>query len=379
MRSRKCFQIFIIYLCVIICVLNIAGAQSDSTSVNTSFSLRSLDVKAYGVVNYYAFDWETLPDRRNAIDPERLNLYLYHDFTDKIEFKSEIEFEHGGTGSTLAFDALEEFGEFEQEIEKGGAVVLEQLNLLFKFSKAFNIRIGKMRFYMGNASKNDQPREYFTAYRSELENSILPLGWYETGIEISGDIPFNANATYPYASYKAYIVSGLDNTGFSSQNWIRRGYQTRFKTINADNLAYAVRLDYVFKKDSEIGVSLYAGNATGNRPKDDFTSASWVTFGDLHYSHESYPWRFKAYGMIGHVQNSEVLSTANRNLSNNLDVKRTPVGKIAGGAYVETAYDIFNLIDSREGQKCYVFGRAEWFDSMLQTEGTVSDNPRYER
>jgi len=338
-----------------------------------------LEVKAYGVVNYYSFDWETLPDRRNAIDPERLNLYLYHDFTDKIEFKSEIEFEHGGTGATLAFDALEEFGEFEQEIEKGGAVVLEQLNLLFKFSKAFNIRVGKMRFYMGNASKNDQPREYFTAYRSELENTILPLGWYETGVEFSGDISLNANSTYPYASYKIYVVSGLDNTGFTSQNWIRRGYQTRFETINADNLAYAFRLDYIFKKESEIGMNFYAGNATGNRPKNDFTSSSWVTYGDLHYNHEAYPWRFKAYGMLGHVQNSEALSSANRNLSNNLDVKRTPVAKMAGGAYIEAAYDIFNLIKSKEHQKLYMFTRAEWFDSMLQTEGTVSDNPRYER
>ncbi len=380
------FQVFrtlIASALVLICFHSLK-AQTDSSSTKKEMKplehlLSKFHLNAYGVVNYYAFDWETLPNKRNSIDPERFNLYLYYDFTDKIQFKSEIEFEHGGTGSTMAFDPLEEFGEFEQEIEKGGQVVLEQINLLFKLHKAFNIRVGKMRFYMGNASKQDQPREYFTAYRSELENTILPLGWYETGIELSGDIPLKSNQKFPYLAYKVYLVSGLDNTGFTSQNWIRRGYQTRFETINADNISYAMRLDYIFGKDSEIGINAYAGNPTGNRPKNDFTASTWITYGDLHFAWDKHPWRARAYGMVGHIQNSEALSNANRNLSNNLNVKRTPVGKMAGGAYTEVAYDLLNFTAKKEKQQLYLFGRAEWYDSMLQTEGTVTDNPRYER
>ncbi len=203
----------------------------------------------YGVVNYFAYDWQTFPEKRNVIDPERLNMYIYYNFSDKIQFKSEIEFEHGGTGATMSFDPLEEFGEFEQEVAKGGEVITEQINLLFKINPSINVRVGKMRFYMGNASKQDKPKSYFTAYRSEVENTLLPLGWYETGIELSGDLHLSTNQ-YPYLSYKAYIVSGLDNTGFSSQNWIRRGYQKRFETINADNLAYALRLDVMLRQDS---------------------------------------------------------------------------------------------------------------------------------
>ncbi|HEY3386635.1 MAG TPA: hypothetical protein VGK46_09005 [Saprospiraceae bacterium] len=370
---------------LLICLLisGMAFGQQDSLAqVKTEKVLNLLNkfsLNAYGVVNYYNFDWETLPDKRNAFDVERFNLYLYYDFTDMIQFKSEIEFEHGGTGVTMAFDPLEEFGEFEQEVEKGGEVVLEQINVLFKIKKAFNVRVGKMRFYMGNASKQDQPREYFTTYRSEIENTLLPLGWYETGIELSGDLSLQKGNTYPYLAYKAYVVSGLDNTGFSSLNWIRRGYQTRFETINADNLAYAFRLDYIFAKDSEIGFNIYAGNGTGNRPKNDFREDAWATYGDVHFAYEGYPWRARAYGMLGHLQNSEALSTANRNLSNNLDVKRTPVAEMAGGAYAEGAYDILNLTSKEEKTQLYIFGRYEWYDSMLKTVGTVSDNPRYER
>lgn len=363
---------------------SLVSAQADSLVQKNSIEqaeafLSKFRLNAYGVVNYYAFDWETLPDKRNAFDVERFNLYMYYDFTDNIQFKSEIEFEHGGTGAAMAFDPLEEFGEFEQEIEKGGAVVLEQLNLYFKIKKYFNIRAGKMRLYMGNAATLDEPTEYFTTYRSEVENTILPLGWYETGIELSGDVALNKSKTFPYLSYKAYVITGLDNTGFSSLNWIRRGYQTRFETINADNLAYAFRLDYVFGKDSEIGFNIYAGNGTGNRPKNDFTSPAWATTADIHFAWNGYPWRILAYGMVGHLQNSEALSTANRNLSNNLNVKRTPVAKLAGGTYVEAGYDLLHLTSKEEKAKLYLFGRLDWYDSMLETEGTVSDNPRYER
>lgn len=358
-------------------------AQTTDSSAVGSERIRSLldrfDLKAYGVINYYNVNWETNPDKRNTIDIERLNTYIYYDFSDKIQFKSEIEFEHGGTGVTMSFDPLEEFGEFEQEIEKGGEVVLEQVNLYFQIRKYFNVRVGKMRFYMGNAAKQDQPKEYFTAYRSEIENTILPLGWYETGIELSGDLALSKTASYPFFSYKLYVVTGLDNSAFSSFNWIRRGYQIRFEMINADNFAYALRLDYLFARDSEIGFSVYAGNSTGNRPKKDFTSPSWVTFGDIHFAWDSHPWRVRTYGMLGHVQNSEALSAANRNLSNNLNVKRTPVAEMAGGTYIELAFDVLSLFKNKNEQQFYLFGRAEWYDSMLKTAGTISDNPRYER
>ena len=355
---------------------NFAPDLSDSTSSPSSQRLR---YAAYGVVNYYAFDWETQPDRRNAIDVERLNTYLWYDITPKIEFKAEIEFEHGGTAAALSFDPIEEFGTFEQEIEKGGAVILEQMNLTYSFTEHLRLRAGKMRFYMGNASKQDQPREYFTAYRSEVENTLLPLGWYESGLELSGELMLRPQQVYPHVAYKLYLVSGLDNTAFTSLNWIRRGYQRRFETINADNLAYAGRIDYIFGKDSELGFNLYAGNASANRPKDDVAFDSWVTYGDAHFAWEGWPWRARAYAMYGNISNSEALSAANRNLSNNLEVKRTPVAKAAAGAYLEGAYDVLAFSQRRRAQQLYLFGRAEYYDSMYETVGEISDNPRFER
>ncbi|HNV98963.1 MAG TPA: hypothetical protein PKL06_06335 [Chitinophagales bacterium] len=350
--------------------------QSDMSSNVLEKFYSGLHFSGYGVVNYYHFDWETLPDKNDALDPERMNLYMYYPFTDRIQLKTEIEFEHGGTGTTMSFDPLEEFGEFEPEVEKGGEVVLEQMNILFQLNNHMAIRAGKFRVFMGNAAMQDEPNEYFTGYRSEVENTVLPLGWYETGIELNGIIPLSAD--FPRIEYKAYLMSGLDNSAFSSANWIRRGYQTRFEMINADAMAFASRFDLVLQKDHRIGIAAYAGNPSENRPKDDFNMPSWVTFGDIHYALTMPAFRLSAYGMMGHVQNSEALSEANRNLSNNLGVKRTPVGKAAAGAYIEAGYDVLHPLAQTEWQ-CFVFGRFDWYDTMFQTAGEVSDNPRYAR
>jgi hypothetical protein len=348
------------------------GQSSDSLQNNSWMEKGYL--RGYGVVNYYNYDWETDPNRRDAFDAERLNLYIGYHFSDKIEFKSEIEFEHGGTGSTMEFDVFEEFGEFEQEIEAGGEIILEQINIQFKLKDWFNIRLGKFRFYMGLAAQLDDPTEYFTTYRSEVENTILPLGWYEHGIEVTGKFAKNW-------SYKLYLINGLDASGFSSANWIRRGYQKRFETVNANDMAGAARLDYHFTKNSHVGLAGYFGNSAGNRPKPDTEIDAYVSVVDFHLLVEEKPFRARAYAMYGNLTNSEAISNLNRNLSNNLNAKRTPVASNALGLFAEAAYDLLSLKKIRKNpeQEFYVFGRYDYYDSMFRTEGDIFDNPRWER
>lgn len=68
-------------------------------------------------------------------------IYLGYDFGKGWSLGSEIEFEHGGTGSSIEYEADEAI-EFENETEKGGEVELEQFWLQKSFGSAFNIRAG---------------------------------------------------------------------------------------------------------------------------------------------------------------------------------------------------------------------------------------------
>jgi len=362
-------------LTLIISSITLFGhTQSGTTSLNNTDVLNKLSLKTYGVVNYYNYDWDTDQDKRNAVDLERFNMYMHYKFNDKISLKTEFEFEHGGTGSTMEFDKFEEFGEFETETEAGGEVLLEQLNIEFKVKPWFNIRAGRLKLYIGIASKLDLTPDYFTGFRSLMENTILPLGWYETGIEVFGDL-----GKAKKWSYKLYAVNGLSSTGFSSGNWIKRGHQKKFEMANAENIAFAGRLDYNLKNKGGIGISGYYGDSNGNRPKNDIKDAKGhVSILDFHININKGPIKFRAMALYGQLQNSDIISKANLNLSNNLNEKRTPVGSDVLGYYGEIGFDILSLTPVKTS-KLLVFGRYDFYDTMFKVEDGVFKNPRWER
>ncbi len=352
------------------CCFSLCNAQEENPFLK---ELQKFHFKAYGVINYYGFDWDTDQDRRNAFDTERLNIYIQYDFNDNIQFKTEIEFEHGGTGITMELDHFEEFGEFELELEAGGEIKIDQLNILFKYKPWLNFRAGRVKLYMGNASKLDESTTYFTGYRSVMENALLPMGWYENGIEVLGN--FGKNNQW---DYKLFFVNGLSSVGFTSANWIKRGLQQRFETINTENFAWSGRLDYLLPNSGFIGLSGYHGGTNKNRPKTDLEDVKGaVSIADFHFNIEQKNWKLRGMFLYGNLQNSDKISQANRNLSNALNVKRTPVAKNALGYYLEAAY---NLLATRKTVKqLYLFGRYDFYDSMYKTTGVILDNPRWER
>ena len=357
-----------------IVIAPVPTVNNDPTTEAFLKALKKLSIKTYGVVNYYNYDWQTDPDRRNAVNLERINTYMKYDFTDKIQLKTEFEIENGGTGATMELDKFEEFGEYEAEIEAGGEVLLEQLNIAFKIKPWLQIRAGRLKIYMGVSSELDLPVSYFTGHRSNMENTILPLGWYEVGIEASGDL--GAKKKW---SYKAYLVNGLSSAGFSSANWIQRGHQKRFEMANAENLAVAARLDYNLANNGWVGVSGYYGNTNDNRPKPDLERVNgYVSVYDVHANLNYKAFKLRGMLLYGHLQNSGLISEANRNLSNNLNVKRSPVGSDVLGFFVESGYDVLNLTNI-EDKQLYVFGRYDFYDTMFKVAEGVFDNPRWER
>lgn len=338
---------------------------------------KKIEYEAYGVVNYYNYDWQTDKQKKDAFDVERLNLYLKYNLTPKIQIKTEFEFEHGGTGTTMELDKFEEFGEFESEIEKGGEVKIEQLNILFKVKPWLNFRVGRVKLYMGNASKLDLPIDYFTGYRSQMENTLTPVGWYENGIELLGDI-----GSKQQFSYKLYFVNGLTSDEFSSANWIKRGHQGKFELMNAENMAFAGRFDYNLKNHGFVGVSAYLGNSNSNRQQTLLDNVQgYVSVLDAHANINLKAIKIRAMFLYGNLQNSDIISDANNNLPNLLNAKRTPVAKNAMGYYAEIAYDIMSIFYRQKSteQQLYVFGRYDFYDSMYKTMTGYFDNPRWER
>ena len=334
-------------------------------------------VSGYGIINYSHFDWELDPDRRAAIDVERFVIAPKYRINDTIRLESELEFEHGGTGSTMEFDKFEEFGEFETEIEKGGEIIVEKLAAVFSFQPSLNFRVGHIIVPVGLVAKRHRPQHYFTTTRPESEAHIIPTIWHETGVEIFGSLGS--------LNYQAQIVNGLDSTGFSSRHWIVRGHQLRFETANAEAPAFVGRLDYAFHENATVGVSGYYGDTAANRPKPDVDFDAYVGIVSLHGFYEVNAVKVRGLFLWGVLENADQLSKVNRTLSNNLNVKRTPIGSSALGWYIEAGYDILSLFkqsnnSAKNSDKVLdIFARYDFYDTMASVEGIIFDNPRWER
>jgi hypothetical protein len=353
-------------------------AQRD-TFLNSQFleKINRFSLSGYGAMNYYNFHWQTDSVKRNAIDNERFILDLGYRWTDKIKLNTEIEFEHGGTGVEVEFDRFEEFGEFEFDVSKGGEVLIEQMNLEFALSNRLNLKVGRVKVPFALMFSRDEPTDYLTATNSEMEAQILPINWTENGFLLRGVLGKNKKLEYHVA-----FINGLDGSAFNSANWIKRGNQRRFEMVNAENFALSGRLDYRPNEDFLIGFSAYGSNTTDNRPKPDLKVQTPIGLGEVHFHYKKDPFRLSGMAFYGSLGNSEALSNQNRNLSNNLNVKRTPVGAAAVGGFMEVGFLLAGnkgLINRKLKSDCFLYGRFDYYDTMYNTEGVIFNNPRWAR
>ena len=354
--------------------LSIEMKNELKTEKNSATDISKFSLHGYSVVNYYNYDFDTDPAKKNKVDAERLNIYPEYIVNDWIAIKSEIEFEYGGTGASIGFDNQQEFGEFEKEIEKGGSVKLEQIHVDFSVNPWLNLKVGRLKLLFNLAQSLDDPNEYFTPYRQEMENEIFPLGWYEVGVAAYGTFAKRFN-------YVLSVTNGLDSSGFNSRGWIRDGHQERFEMPNANAFALMSRLDYKFGKhhNTYFGFSAYVGDSAANRPKEDLKKSAYVTILEGHFTYNEFPLRIASTAVYGNLENSNIVSARNAGLSNELGVKRTPVGKNAIAFSTEIGYDILHLIKPLAKQMLYPFIRYEFYDTMAKVEGNIIDNPRWER
>jgi len=99
-------------------------------------------------------------DGADLIDLHRLVMYLGYDFADWIQFKSEIELEHG-----YVTDGAD------------GEVAVEQAHFDFLFSESFNIRAGRILTPLGIINKWHEPTLFNSVERPSFAKYIIPTTW----------------------------------------------------------------------------------------------------------------------------------------------------------------------------------------------------------
>ena len=306
-------------------------------------------------------------------------VYMGYDFGKGWTFGTEIEFEHGGTGSAYEKED-EEGGEWEQETEKGGEVELEQFWIQKAFSKAAHLRFGHIVVPVGLTNAHHEPLNFFTVYRPEGENTILPCTWHQTGVSFWG--------RYKNFRYEAQFLAGLNADNFTNTNWIKKGPSSPLEFEVANKYGVALRIDNYSIPGLRIGVSGYYGESIGNSfPRNangvDAEYKGQVAVGAIDFTYQGHNWVVRGQADYGYLGDADQLKYVYNRLNSKSPYKHSAfVSKNAYAIGIEAGYDVFSQIQKlrEDDQKLYIFGRYEQYNPYASnTKGTAYDYTEVKR
>ena len=292
---------------------------------------------------------------------------------------TEIEFEHGGVG--MAYEKEdEEGGEWEQEVEKGGEVELEQFWIQKSFGRWANIKAGHIVVPVGLNNAYHEPLNFFTVYRPEGENTILPSTWHQTGISFWGK-------TKGWR-YELQFLAGLNSDNFTNTGWINKGPGTPTEGEIATKYGTALRIDNYCIKGLRIGLSGYYGHAIGNSYPNNKDGAESkykgvVAIGAIDFTYNNYNWIVRGQADYGYLSDAKQLKYFTNRLNGLSPFHHSAfVSKNAFAYGIEAGYNVFSQIEKlrQDNQKLYLFGRYEHYNpSASKTKNTSYDYTNVKR
>ena len=360
-----------------------ASAQTVAAdSVMQHVNGKRLSVGGYGEVamsrNFYSDEHKNDPSHGRFDIPHAV-IYLGYDFGKGWTMGTEIEFEHGGVG--MAYEKEdEEGGEWEQEVEKGGEVELEQFWIQKSFGRWANIKAGHIVVPVGLNNAYHEPLNFFTVYRPEGENTILPSTWHQTGISFWGK-------TKGWR-YELQFLAGLNSDNFTNTGWINKGPGTPTEGEIATKYGTALRIDNYCIKGLRIGLSGYYGHAIGNSYPNNKDGAESkykgvVAIGAIDFTYNNYNWIVRGQADYGYLSDAKQLKYFTNRLNGLSPFHHSAfVSKNAFAYGIEAGYNIFSQIEKlrQDNQKLYLFGRYEHYNPYAsKTKNTSYDYTNVQR
>lgn len=310
--------------------------QNAAQNILNGNSSKGITVGGYAQVDY------NQPEGANGtIDVHRLVMLLGYKFSDKVQFVTEIEYEH-----------VKE-------------VYVEQAFLNYSLNDHMNIRGGLMLVPMGIVNEYHEPTTFNGVERPNVDKSIVPSTWREIGLGVTGR--FNDLSL----GYQAYVFNGFasvnDDKVLGGSNGLRNGRQKGAEsTVNTPNLS--AKVDYYGIAGLRLGLSGYVGRT---QAADDIQDVNGADVGvsmfgfDARYINR----RFSARGQYIHalITDADAYNT----------LYETNLGSELKGWYAEVAY---NLLPLDAEQKLDIFVRYEAYDTHAATaEANIARNLSYKR
>ena len=312
-------------------LLLLAAPRSSHAEIPVTDKLR---LSGYGDFHYNNPAIGTMDQNALAeADVHRFVLGWAYEFSPGYRLEAEVDFEHAA-----------------QEIELEFAYLDCDLNPNLTF------RVGSVLMPVGPLNEFHEPPNYYSVERPYVESYINPTTWQELGLGLVGRTKSGAIA------YRAYLVTGLDASGFSGLDGLDDGISHGFEAP-AQDLAGVARVEYSSTGGLSLGASGYYGGA------DQGDSAKGSVFvsilnADARYHRHGLDLK----GVFYHVS----IDGADRVSL----VNGETIGEAMNGWYAEAAYDLLRRdAEPTRTKSLFVYGRYEDFD----TEDGVPTGPSFVR
>lgn len=320
-------------------VLLVTLALATPLAAQTPESEERTTVGGYGEVHYTNRSGSDTP---GSINLARFVVYLAHQFSDRIAFRSEVEVE----------DAKVEGG------EDGGEVALEQAYLDYALSDRTTLRAGLVLAPLGIINELHEPPTFNGVARPGFDHDVLPSTWRELGFGAVGTLPVAGGL-----SYRIYLLNGLLAEGFSAEEGIRGGRQEG-KEASLSNPSLTGRLEYGRPGLKLGGAFWYGGSANQDSilGKTAFAAPFLVLAADARFDRGPLMLR----GVVARIsiKDAEEINTR----------FGTGVGSRIEGGYLEAGYNLLHLLAPRSSQKLNAFARHERYDTHAAVPtGTTRD------
>ena len=278
-------------------------------------------------------------DKGSKVDFLRHILYTGYRFNDKFVFNSEIEFEHASTG-------------------KYGSASVEFAYLDYLATDYLALRAGLLLVPMGLTNEFHEPNVFLGARRPETERQIIPTTWRENG--------FGALGSIGMLNYRAYVINGLNASGFSSGGL--RGGRQKGSKAKASDLAFVGRLDLAPRPGVFFGGSVYRGGSDqGQFSLNGRDLDVMTTIGEVHAQVQLRGFDVRALYARSTVQDVEGLNEVRSLIGNQ------SIGETLQGGYFQVGYNVLSQFHETLGLSPYY--RFEQLDTQNKVPLGFSTDP----
>lgn len=314
-----------------------AGSKVYSTPGGVAFG-------GYGELNF-----AEIAGRVDQADAQRAVVFLGHRFDERWLVNTELEFEHGTTEASSGTTA------------SGGSVSVEQAYLEYEASASFALRAGLVLVPLGLVNEQHEPTLFFATRRAQTETRIIPSTWRELGVGVLGE-----GAGF---AWRGYLLTSLDGEEFGAAG-LRSGRQKGNRAA-ADDLAGAVRLDFIGCEGLVVGGSVFSGRTGQDQVRSGIRiPAMHTTVADLHVAWDVGPCTLRSVAATAYVHDAGAFDRATgQRLARRMD-----------GIYVEAACDVLAALGAESSHELAPFVRWEWIDTHADLpQGVARDRAQRDR